>query len=179
MPALPKPEDREKWFYRASGAYYGKQNYRCRQCNRQAVERKPSAMLEQKVVLKRLLLERVSLRAIARILHVSVTWVVQHAKQCWQSVGDRLPTGKLEHPEIALYCLEADEVWTFVGAKDCPEWVWLAIERRSRLVVGFHIGDRGQEGALGLWLSIHEKLRQKALVFTDDWDAYATIFDKG
>ncbi|MGB3585102.1 MAG: IS1 family transposase [Tunicatimonas sp.] len=66
---------------------------------------------------------------------------------------------------------------------------WLAVERRSRLVVGFHIGGRGQEGALGLWppwqrLSIPKKLRRKALVFTDDraanrWDAYATVFAKG
>ncbi|MEM6845305.1 MAG: IS1 family transposase [Bacteroidota bacterium] len=68
---------------------------------------------------------------------------------------------------------------SFVGAKDCPEWIWLAIERRSRLVVGFHIGGRGQEGALGLWLSIPNELRKKALVFTDDWDAYATVFAKG
>ena len=68
---------------------------------------------------------------------------------------------------------------TFVGAKDSPEWLWLAVERRSGLVVGFHIGGRNQEGALGLWLSIAEKLRRKALVFTDGLAAYANVFDKG
>ena len=75
--------------------------------------------------------------------------------------------------------MEADELWSFVGAKDCPEWLWLAVERRSKLVVGFHIGGRGQEGALGLWFSIPKELRKKVLVFTDDWDAYATILAKG
>ncbi len=34
---------------------------------------------------------------------------------------------------------------------------WLAVERYSRLVVGFHIGGRNQEVALGLWLSITKK----------------------
>lgn len=76
-------------------------------------------------------------------------------------------------------CLEADEIWTFVGAKDCPEWLWLAVERRTGLVVAFHLGSRDGAGALGLWLSIPEKLRQKALVFTDGLAAYATIFAKG
>jgi len=65
----------------------------------------------------------------------------------------------------------------------------MALERRSKLVVGFHIGGRGQEGALGLWppwqrFSIPKELRKRVLVFTDDraanrWDAYATVFAKG
>ena len=126
-----------------------------------------------------MLLERVSLRAIARILKVSLHWVVQHAQQCWQSVAERLPVGELTDPELQLYCLEADEMWTFVGAKDCPEWLWLAIERRTGLVVGFHLGGRNEEGALGLWLSIPEKLREKAIVFTDGLAAYANVFQKG
>ena len=158
---------------------YGKQNYRCRNCNRQSVERKPVVTFEREELLKDMLLERISLRAIARLLKVSLNWVVKHAEQCWQSVGEELPIGQLDDPEVELYCLEADEMWTFVGAKDCPEWLWLAVERRSGLVVGFHIGGRNEEGALGLWLSIPKKLRQKALVFTDGLAAYANVFDKG
>ncbi|WKN42110.1 IS1 family transposase [Tunicatimonas pelagia] len=158
---------------------YGKQNYRCRVCKRQAVERMPATTFEREELLKKLLLERVSLRAIARILRVSLHWVVQRAKQCWQSVSTELPIGKLDTPELHLYCLEADEMWTFVGAKDCPEWLWLAVERRTGLVVGFHLGGRDQEGALGLWLSISKKLRKKALVFTDGLAAYANVFERG
>ncbi|KAA5548334.1 IS1 family transposase [Adhaeribacter rhizoryzae] len=90
-----------------------------------------------------------------------------------------LPVGKLEQAEIVLYCLEADEMWSYVGAKDCPVWLWLAVERRTGLVVGFHIGERNQESALGLWLSIPPALREKALVFTDDLAAYAAVFQKG
>ena len=158
---------------------YGKQNYRCHSCNRQAVERSVPIRFEREELLSKLLLERLSLRAIARTLNVSLSWVIRRAKQHWNSVGKHLPVGQLKQPELALYCVEADEMWSFVGAKDCPEWIWLAIERRSRLVVGFHIGRRDQEGALGLWFSIPKRLRDKALVFTDDWEAYAMVFAKG
>jgi IS1 family transposase len=159
--------------------WYGKQNYKCKNCKRQAVARKPMVGLEKEDLLPRLLLERLSLRAIARVLQVSLGWLVPHMKQLWQQVPQDLPIGKLEQAEIVLYCLEADEMWSYVGAKDCPVWLWLAIERRTGLVVGFHIGERNQESALGLWLSIPEALRGKAMVFTDDLAAYAPVFQKG
>ena len=130
-------------------------------------------------LLQRLLLERLSLRAIARVLQVSMGWLIPRIKQLWQQVPEELPVGKLEQAELMLYCLEADEMWSYVGAKDCPVWLWLAVERRSGLVVGFHVGERNQESALGLWLSIPEALREKALVFTDDLAAYAAVFQKG
>ena len=135
--------------------------------------------LEKEDLLRRLLLERLSLRAIARVLQVSLGWLVPRLKQLWPQVPPNLPVGKLEQAEIVLYCLEAYEMWSNVGAKDCPVWLWLAIERRSGFVVGFHIGERNQESALGLWLSIPQALREKAMVFTDDLAAYAAVFDKG
>lgn len=159
--------------------WYGKQNYKCQNCKRQAVERKPSAGLTVEALLHRLLLERLSLRAIARVLQVSLGWLIPRIQQLWQQVPEQLLVGNLEQPELLLYCLEADEMWSYVGAKDCPEWLWLAVERRSGLVVGFHVGERNQESALGLWLSIPEALREKALVFTDDLAAYEVVFDKG
>ncbi len=66
-----------------------------------------------------------------------------------------------------------------MGAKDCPVWLWLAVERRTGLVVGFHLGERDEQGALGLWLSIPRQLRGRALVFTDSLAAYAALFQKG
>lgn len=181
---MPKQQYGKKRINRAAVAAYGKQNYRCHYCKRQSVERAPAVTFSREELLEGLLLERVSLRAIARLLKVSLTWVVSRAKQVWQSIPQELPIGQLAHPELSIYCLEAvvphrDEMWTFVGAKDCPEWLWLAVERRTGLVVGFHLGGRDEEGALGLWLSIPEKLREKALVFTDGLAAYATVFAKG
>ena len=159
--------------------YYGKQNYKCRSCQRQTVAREQVSGLGQEDLLRHLLLERLSLRAIARVLQVSLGWLVPRVKQLWQQVPEQLPVGNLEQAELVLYCLEADEMWSYVGAKDCPVWLWLAVERRTGLVAGFHIGERNQESALGLWLSIPAALREKALVFTDDLAAYANVFEKG
>ena len=160
-------------------SYYGKQNYKCRYCCRQAVERKPERLYCGDELLGSLLLERTSLRAIARILKVSLGWLVPRVKALWQQAGEQLPLGNLDEAEVELLCLEADEQWSFMGAKDCPVWLWLAVERRTGLVVGFHLGERNTEGAKGLWLSIPQKLREKALIFTDGPEAYGAVFAKG
>lgn len=160
-------------------SHYGKQNYKCHNCHRQAVERKPERLFSREELLKCLLLERLSLRAIARLLKVSVGWVVPRAKALWQEVGEALPLGELEGTEVEVLCVEADEQWSFVGAKGCPVWLWLAVERGTGLVVGFHLGERNAEGALGLWLSIPQALREKALVFTDGLEAYGAVLARG
>lgn len=41
----------------------------------------------------------------------------------WEKMLDYLPTGELDGGQITLLCLEADEMWSFVGAKDCPGWI--------------------------------------------------------
>ena len=160
--------------------YYGKQNYRCKNCKRQFVERKQNPIEDYKEsLLPLLLLERVSLRGITRLLTHGMSWIYKRMKNLWSLLPEDLPIGNLCDSEIELHCLEVDEMWSFVGAKDCKEWIWIAIERNSRLVVGFHIGGRDEAGALGLKLSINSQLLEKALVFADDFPSYQSIFNKG
>lgn len=75
--------------------------------------------------------------------------------------------------------MEADEQWNFVGAKDCLVWLWLAVERSAGLEVDFHLGERNAEGTLGLWLSIPQALRERALAFTERIKAYGAVFARG
>lgn len=162
--------------------YYGKQNYKCRNqdCRRQFVEPKLDPIEDyQEELLASLLLERIPLRGISRVLGKSLSWIYHRMEKLWDLLPKELPIGNLGNSVIDLHCLEADEMWSFVGAKDCQEWIWLAIERRTRLVVGFHIGGRDEEGALGLKLSIHDNLLKHSLVFADDFPSYGTVFPKG
>ena len=55
----------------------GKQNYRCKQCGRHFVldPRVSPVSDETKAVIDRLLLERISLAGIARVVHVSASWL--------------------------------------------------------------------------------------------------------
>ncbi|MFN8355833.1 MAG: IS1 family transposase [Spirosomataceae bacterium] len=69
---------------------------------------------------------------------------------------------------MKLLAVEADELWSFVGNKHIQQRVWLTIERRSGLLVGFYIGDRSATSAEYLWYSIDPDIWSKALFFSDD-----------
>jgi hypothetical protein len=133
------------------------------------VERIADLDLERQALVKRVLAKRISLRAIVRIASdcklVGASYRIQ--RLC-QEGPKKLPLGALVQAELQFYCLDADEMWIYVGAQDCPVWLWVTIERRSGPVVGLHLGTRDEESALRLWLNIPATLRQKALVFTND-----------
>jgi len=157
------------------------QNHKCKSCNRQFVERchDPVEEYKERELLPALLLERISLHGVGRVLKHGLSWVYARMEKLWEQLPEDLPVGRLKNADIGLYCLEADEMWGFVGAKDCPEWLWLAMERRTGLVVSFHVGGRDEEGAQGLLWGIPGKLLERSLVFTDGLATYGTVFKKG
>ena len=72
--------------------------------------------------------------------------------------------------------IECDELWSFVGNKANKQWVWLAIDRDTREIIGIYVGDRSAESAKALCDSLPPVYRQCAVSYTDFWDAYAAIF---
>jgi IS1 family transposase len=70
--------------------------------------------------------------------------------------------------------LELDEIWSFVKRRKNKRWVWLALCRRTRQVVGFAIGNRGKRTCLLLWKAIPAAYK-KADCFADIWEAYAKV----
>jgi insertion element IS1 protein InsB len=77
--------------------YYGKQNYKYRHCRRQSVARKAEKYFSGDKPLKSLLLERLSLRAICRIMKVSFGWLMPPVKAIWQSAAEELSMGELHN----------------------------------------------------------------------------------
>ena len=176
MEPLECPHCRSTKVVKNGRTYYGKQNHKCRNCKRQFVERQPVKQYSQPQLVEKLLLERLSLRAICRILQVSMGCLTYRLQALWQEQAYQLPIGSLlAQAEVKLLAVEADELWSFVGNKHIQQWIWLAIERRSGLVVGFYIGDRSAASAECLWYSIDPTIRSKALFFSDDWDAYGRV----
>jgi hypothetical protein len=55
--------------------------------------------------------------------------------------------------------LELDELWSFVFEKQRKRWIWLALCRRTRQVVAYAIGDRGEKTCRKLWERIAESYR--------------------
>jgi insertion element IS1 protein InsB len=152
----------------------GKQNYKCRDCNRQFVE-DPQWKPKDKDTLSLidlLLLEKIALAGIARAVGVSDSWLQDYVNAYYATVPqavDVLPKarGKL--------MVQMDELWSFVDNKGDKQWVWLALDANTREVIGCHIGDRSRESARALWQSLPAVYRQCAVVYTDGWEAYETV----
>jgi insertion element IS1 protein InsB len=70
--------------------------------------------------------------------------------------------------------LELDELWSFVLKKANGSWIWIALCRKTRQVVGYAIGDRSKRTCQRLWESIPGLYRQ-GHCFTDFWAAYKAV----
>ena len=153
--------------------YYGKQNYQCKLCDRQFVVRNQTVSLDKQELIKSLLLERISLRGICRVLKVSLSWLINFIEQRYLSTPEDLQFVAPSAAEIELFCVEADELWSFVEKRENKRWIWLILERRTRQIIAVHIGDRSQKSAIALWAKVPLIIKTQALVLTDCWDAYA------
>jgi IS1 family transposase len=71
--------------------------------------------------------------------------------------------------------LECDEIWSYVGAKANKVWIWLALERATRRIVGIAFGDRSDATCRAVWASLPADYRKRATIYTDYWESYATI----
>ena len=61
---------------------------------------------------------------------------------------------------VGTCTVQMDELWSFVDHKGNKQWVWLAIDVKTREVIGCHIGDRSKASAQALWDSLPSVYRQ-------------------
>ena len=153
----------------------GKQNYLCRICNRQFVEN-PSDHYripeEKRSLVDRLLSEKIPLAGIARSAQVSERWLQYYANDIYDNVPKNLTVLPKKKRRLTVEC---DEMWSFVGHRKNKYWIWLAIDRDTREIIGVHVGSRDRDGAKELWRSLPPVYRQCAVCFTDFWEAYKTV----
>lgn len=72
---------------------------------------------------------------------------------------------------LGTWSIECDEMWSVVDNKKIEIYVWLAIDRNSREVVGCFIGDRTRKSARQIWASLPVVYQQGAVTYTDFWQA--------
>lgn len=158
--------------------HYRKQNYRCLSCGRQFVRDSQRVDEAVRTLVKKLLLERVSLRGVCRVAGVSLTWLLQFIATFYEQLPEDLCVAPAapDRP-LALLRLEAevDELWSFVGRKADKQWLWLAFDKQTRQVIAFFVGDRSRESARCLWQRIPAAYRERATFYSDDWAAYKGV----
>jgi insertion element IS1 protein InsB len=75
--------------------------------------------------------------------------------------------------------IEADELWSFVGSKANPQWIWVALDAATRRVLAVVVGDRSEFAARCLWLSLPDEYRERAVFHTDFLPAYRAVIPDG
>ncbi|WP_445302082.1 IS1 family transposase [Microcoleus sp. K5-D4] len=151
-----------------------KLHYKCRECGRQFVLNpawKPITK-EQKELMSRMLLERISQAGIARVLQVSEDTVQRYVNSQAAAVKKQVEVTPKEKKRLSV---QMDELWSFVDSKGNQQWVWLALDAQTREIVGVHIGDRSAVSAQALWDSMPPVYRQCAVIYTDHWSAYDSV----
>ncbi len=128
IPERVCPDCGSKHLSKNGSVHNGKPKYQCKSCNRQFVVNptKTTVSLETKQLIDRLLLERISLRGIARVTQVSWSWLQDYVNPRLRRTPRQVevsgkPPGKLT--------IECDELWSFVNSKKNDVYIWLAIDR--------------------------------------------------
>ena len=176
--ACPRCEKTD--YKKNSKAHHGKQNYRCRRCGREFIrelDRDPITPEQQELV-KKLLLERISLRGICRVVGVSLDWLLTFLVSLYKELPEHLHVSLEQvdnHVLIQRLEVEADELLSFVKNKKNKQWLWLAMDVKTRQVLAFYVGDRSKRSARKLWKAIPNVYKQKAVFYTDQYEGYPGI----
>ena len=132
--------------YKKNGHIYnGKQNHHCHDCGRQFVQCLEQYLIsdDRRALIERLLVERISFRGICRAVGVTPKWLLGFLVQCFEALPDHLhvqPVTCTQNVMIQRLEVEADEMAGFVQKKANKQWIWIAMDARSRQVIAFHVG---------------------------------------
>jgi len=176
MNNLSCPQCLSSQIKRNGHTHYGKQNHQCLECGRQFVADSQLVNEQTRELIKRLLLERLSLSGICRAVGVSLRWLLTFIAELYDTLPDDL---FVQPPQRTTGCVrvlrleaEADEMWSFVGRKANKQWIWIALDTETKKVLAFYVGDRSRRSARKLWRRIPAVYREHANFYTDAWEAY-------
>jgi insertion element IS1 protein InsB len=146
--------------------HYGKQNYRCKDCDRQFVVDSQLIGEELKDFIKVLLLERLSLRG----YFISGLYCALP-----DDLNGALSQARKSAIRLVRLEAEADEIWSFVVSKENKQRVWIALDVATKQVLAYYVGDRSASSAQELWRGIPQVYRDQATFYTDGLAAYKTV----
>jgi IS1 family transposase len=167
--------------YKKNGHIHnGKQNHQCKDCGRQFVDCFEQDLVsdETRELIERLLLERLSLRGICRAVKVGLKWLLGFIVTCFEALPDHLNVQLITaNADVMIQRLEveADEMASFVQKKANKQWIWLAMDVKTRQIIAFHVGDRSRKSARQLWSKIPKAYRRYATFHTDQYVVYKGV----
>jgi insertion element IS1 protein InsB len=133
---------------------------------------------DTRALIERLLVERISLRGICRAVGVGLKWLLGFLVQCVEALPDHLhvqPVTCYGNVMMRRLEVEADEMSSFVQTRANKQWIWIAMDAKSRQVIAFHVGDGSRRSAKRLWAKIPQAYRQQATFYTDQYVVYEGV----
>lgn len=117
-----------------------KQRYRCKHCSRQFIldytyQGWRPAVRELIVPMT---MNGSGIRDICRVLHISINTVLKTIRQQADSVDEPVVPARVTE-------LEIDEMWSFVGKKAHPRWLWYGFDPARKKIVCWALGERTEE----------------------------------
>ena len=141
------PECGSNRFKKNGHIHTGKQHHQCKTCGRQFVLCAENHVIaeDQRTLVARLLCEKISLHGICRAVGVSLRWLMDFIVARFAALPEHLQVRPVAAPRDVLIGrleVEADEMWSFVKQKANKQWVWIAMDKQTRQIIAFHVGDR-------------------------------------
>jgi hypothetical protein len=106
-------------------------------CGCQFVENPEQKLIsaEKREQIRKLLLERIPLRGICRVMEVRLRWLLGFMASEYEQLPD-CPDKQaiLKTEKLLIWSIdsELDEMWSFGGSKENQQWIWIAMDAKSR-----------------------------------------------
>lgn len=142
----------------------GKQNHRCLKCGRQFILEPTQKIIDDRTkdLIGKVLLERISLEGICRTFDVSMPWLLEFIDILIKRLPEDLRAEVIsEDDDIEVIIFQADELWSYVGSKDNPQWLWLIMHSKTRQIIAMQVGSRDKQTAEKLFFKLPEPLKKK------------------
>ena len=69
---------------------------------------------------------------------VSKKWLQDYVNTKYASVPQQVKVSSKHKSKLSIEC---DEAWSFVNHQGNKQWIWLALDKKTREIVGCYIGE--------------------------------------
>ena len=167
-------------FKRNGHVHPGQQNHQCKVCGRQCVLHADNRVISdaQRTLVERFRCENISWQGLCRAVGGSIRGLMSFMAARLAALPAHLHVRPVASPRdvrIGRLEVEADELWRFVTKKTNQQWVGIAMDKQTRQIMAFHVGDRSHARAQQLWANLPAGYRDRAMFYTDQYSVYPGV----
>lgn len=145
----------------------GSQRYKCKHCHKRQQGRYRYNAYGRDIDTQIVALTKigVGVRDIAKFIHISATTVLIRIHRIAKRIAP---------PSIPMgHIYEVDEMWSYIRTKRKPIWIAYALDRKTKQVVSFNVGNRSKEMLAPILETLNDS--QAKRIYTDNLQHYKSL----